>query len=48
MIFLRFNYIFEMLHMRQLDFSFARLYALHLSYLVKEEELSNIAIADPY
>ena len=48
MIFLRFDYIFEMLHMRWIDFTFVRLYALHLNYLVKKEELSNIAVADPY
>ena len=48
MIFLRFDYIFEMLHMRRLDFTFVRLYALHLNYLVKKEELSHIVVADPY
>ena len=48
MIFLQFDYIFEMLHMRRLDFTFIRLYALHLNYLVKKEELSHIAVADPY
>jgi len=48
MIFLRFDYIFEMLHMRWLDFTFVRLYALHLNYLGKKEELSQIAVADPY
>ena len=48
MIFLQFDYIFEILHMRQLDFTFVCLYALHLNNLVKKEELSNIAVADPY
>ena len=48
MIFLWFDCIFEMLHMRWLDFTFVRLYALHLNYLVKKEELSHIAVADPY
>ena len=48
MIFLQFDYIFEMLHMTRLDFTFVRLYALHLNYLVKKEELSHIAVADPY
>ena len=48
LIFLRFDYIFEMLHMRRVDFTFVRLYALHLNYLVKKEELSQIAVADPY
>src|SRR3954469_21481396 len=48
LIFLRFYYIFEMLHMRRVDFTFVRLYALHLNYLVKKEELSQIAVADPY
>ena len=47
MVFLQFDYIFEMLHVRRLDFTFVRLYALHQNYLVKEE-LSNIAVAGPY
>ena len=34
--------------MRRLDFTFVRLYALYLNYLVKKEELSHIAVADPY
>ena len=34
--------------MRRVDFTFVRLYALHMDYLVKKEELSQIAAADPY
>ena len=34
--------------MRRVDFTFVLLYALHLNYLVKKEELSQIAVADPY
>jgi hypothetical protein len=48
MFFLRFNHIFEMYHMRRLDFMFVLLFALHLNYVVRKEEISAIAVADPY
>ena len=48
MFFLRFDYIFEMYHMRRLDFTFVRLFALHLSNVVRKEQISSIAVLDPY
>ena len=32
--FLRFDYIFDMFHVKKLDFTFIRLYALHMSYII--------------
>lgn len=46
--FLRFDYIFEMYHMRRLDFTSVRLFALHLSYVVRKEQILAIAVVDPY
>src|SRR5664279_198648 len=48
MFFLRFDCIFEMYHMRRLDFTFVRLFALHLSYVIRKEQISAIAVLDPY
>lgn len=48
MFFLRFDYIFEMYHMRRLDFTFVRLFVLHLSNVVRKEQISSIAVLDPY
>ena len=48
MFFLRFDCIFEMYHMRRLDFTFVRLFVLHLSYVVRKEQISAIAVLDPY
>jgi hypothetical protein len=44
MFFVRFEHIFDMLHMKSLDDSLVRLYALHLAHLVAKEHLEDIAI----
>src|ERR1041385_3701981 len=33
---------------RRLDFTIGRLFALHMSFVIKREEISQIAVADPY
>jgi hypothetical protein len=33
---------------RRLDFTLVRLFALHMSYIIRKEEISLIAVADPY
>ena len=48
MFFLRFDSIFDMYHMRRLDRTFVCLSALHLSHVVRKEEISTIAVLDPY
>ena len=35
--FLRFDYIFDMFHVKKLDFTFVRLYALHMNYIIGVE-----------
>ena len=37
--FLRFDYIFDMFHVKKLDFMFVRLYALHMNYLIGVEQI---------
>ena len=46
--FLRFDHIFEMFLTRRLDFTIVRLFALHMSSVMKREEVSQICVADPY
>lgn len=46
--FLRFDYIFDMFHVKKLDFTFVRLYALHMNYIIGVEQISHICVADPY
>lgn len=46
--FLRFEHIFEMFLTRRLDFAIVRLFALHMSSVMKREEVSQIYVADPY
>ena len=46
--FLRFDHIFEMFLTRRLDFTIVRLFALHMSSVIKREEVSQICVADPY
>lgn len=48
LFFLRFDYIFEMFLMRRLDFTFVRLYAMHMNYIVRREQIPGLAVADPY
>ena len=37
-----------MFHLKKLDFTFVRLYALHMNYLIGVEQLPHICVADPY
>ena len=46
--FLRFDYIFDMFHVKKPDFTFVRLYALHMNYIIGVEQISHICVADPY
>ena len=46
--FLQFDYIFDMFHVKKLDFTFVRLYALHINYIIGVEQISHICVADPY
>ena len=46
--FLRFDYMFDMFHLKKLDFAFARLYALHMNYIIGVEQIPHICVADPY
>ena len=46
--FLQFDYIFDMFHLKKLDFAFVRLYALHMNYLIGVEQIPHICVADPY
>ena len=46
--FLRFDHIFEMFLTRRLDFTIVRLFALHMSSIMKREEVTQICVADPY
>ena len=44
--FQRFDHIFEMYLTRQLDFTIVRLFALHMSSVMKREEVSQICVAN--
>lgn len=46
--FLRFGYIFDMFHLKKLDFTFVCLYALYMNYIIGIEQIPYICIADPY
>ena len=46
--FMRFDHMFEMFLTRRLDFTIVRLFALHMSSVMKREEVSQICVADPY
>ena len=46
--FLRFDYIFDMFHVKKLDFTFVRLYALHMNYIIGVRQIPHICGADPY
>ena len=46
LFFLRFDYIFQMFQMRTLDFTFILLYALHMNYIVRREQVTGLAVAD--
>ena len=35
--FLRFDYIFDMFHLKKLDFMFVRLFALYMNYIIRIE-----------
>ena len=34
--------------MRTLDFTFVRLYELQMNYIVRREQVTDLAVADPY
>ena len=46
--FLRFDYIFDMFHLKKLYFTFVRLYALYMNYIIGIEKIHYIYVADPY
>ena len=47
--FLRFDHIFDMFHMKTLDASLVRLYALHLANLIANDpNMHDVAVGDPY
>lgn len=48
LFFLRFDYIFEMFHIWWLDFTFVCLYAMHINYIIRKEQISQITVADSY
>ena len=37
-----------MFHLKKLDFTFVRLYALHMNYIIGVEKIRFICVADPY
>ena len=37
-----------MFHVKKLDFTFVRLYALHMNYLIRVEQIPVICVADLY
>jgi len=46
--FLRFDYIFDMFHVKKLDFTFVCLFALYMNYIIRIEQIPYIYVADPY
>ena len=46
--FLRFDYIFDMFHLKKLDFAFVRLFSLYMDYIIGIEQIPYICVADPY
>ena len=44
----RFDYIFGMFHMKKLDFTFVRLYALYMNFIIGIEQIPYICVADSY
>lgn len=46
--FLRFDYIFDMFHLKKLDFKFVCLYASYMNYIIGIEQIPYICVADPY
>ena len=40
--FLQFDYIFDMFHVKKLDFTFVRLYALHMNYIIGVEQIRHL------
>ena len=45
--FLLFDYIFDMFHLKKLDFMFVRLYALYMNYIIGIEQIPYIYVTDP-
>ena len=48
MFYVRFEEIFNMLHLRRLDSSLLSLWVLHLVTAIRTDNVQDIAIADPY
>ena len=46
--FLRFDYIFDMFHLKKLDFTFVRLFALYMNYIIGIQQIPYIFVADLY
>ena len=46
--FLRFNYIFDMFHLKKLDFMFVRIFALYMNHIIRIEQIPYVCVADPY
>ena len=46
--FLRFDYIFDMFHVKKLDFTFVLFFALYMNYIIGIEQIRHICVADPY
>ena len=48
LFFLRFDDIFNMFHLKRLDYTLVRLFSLHMAMKVEREKTPSIAIVDPY
>jgi hypothetical protein len=46
--FLRFDHIFDMFLTRRLDFTIIRLFALHMNFIIRRDQIDQISVADPY
>ena len=45
---LRFDYIYDIIHMTKQDFQFIRMYVLYLNYFIRVKNIKYICIADPF
>ena len=46
--FLLFDYIFDMFHLKKLDFTLVHLFALYMNYIIGIEQIPYIRVANPY
>lgn len=44
----QFDYIFDMFHVKKLDFTFVSLFALHMNYVIRIEQVPYICVSNPY